>query len=197
MLIWNAFVKLWQTTPTAVVLLGATRNPQPTGSHSLPAVSPGEVEELEIYSPESLLIEWIFGEGTFMLCSSKGASCAANLSTHRVFWGRGRLCNTHHALTRLPFHSSLEETSFSQGSLVQHHLRHEAQSWKARNYSACFKCPSLSESCQAQLYRTQGSLILKWAYILLQMGISYSKKENHKIFRFCYLILKALKQLPW
>lgn len=89
-------------------------------------------------------LDWVNIWGTFMLWSSKGAWCAANLSTHSVFWGRGSLCNTHHALTMLPFHSSLEEASLSQGSLDQHHLRHEAQSWKVRNYSASFKCPSLN-----------------------------------------------------
>lgn len=54
----NAYVKLCQTTPTPMV-------PQETPSQQdwvTFSASPGEVGALEIYSPGSLLSEWIFGE---------------------------------------------------------------------------------------------------------------------------------------
>lgn len=43
-----------------------------------------------------------------MLFSSKGASSAANLSTHRCC-GVEKACLTHHSLTMLAFYNSLEE----------------------------------------------------------------------------------------
>lgn len=65
-----------------------------------------------------------------MLFSSKGASSAANLSTHRVLWCRESLSNTPFSNNAafLQLLGGAEGASLSQGSQVQHHLGHEAQS---------------------------------------------------------------------
>lgn len=142
------------------------------GSHSLSAVAPGEVRELETYSPESLLSEWIFGE--HLCCFLQKVPRLQPISAHTG------CCGVDKSLSNTPFSNNAaflqllggaEGASLSQGSLVQHHLGHEAQSWKARNSSASLKCPSLSEACQAQLYRTQSSLILKQAYVLMHFPL--------------------------
>lgn len=167
----NAYTKLCQTTQTPWLNTQETPSQQDRVTFSVCCCSRWSKGARNIQSRKSL--KWVNIWGAFMLFSSKGASSAANLSTRRILWCRESLSNTpwSNNAAFLQLLGGAEGASLSQGSPVQHHLGHEAQSWKARNSSASLKCPSLSESCQAQLYRTQSSLILKQAYVLMHFPL--------------------------